>query len=57
MTNVYELTYGEYDDESAVGLYATRELAEQQIVTDALAGCGPQHARIDERPVTGPAAS
>ena len=45
---IYQLSYGEYDDEHTVGMFASRELAERQIVRDALSGKRIEGAHITE---------
>ena len=47
MNEVYVLTYGEYSDSRIVGVFSTRQLAEAEIVKDALDGRGPSTASID----------
>jgi hypothetical protein len=46
---IYQLTYGDYESERTIGIFATRALAERRIVRDALSGVDVRGAIITER--------
>jgi hypothetical protein len=51
MMKVYRLTYGEYSNVMTIGIYATNELAEAQVLRDVFNGVKVESPNIEETEV------